>query len=80
MAQVLPELGGWLVRYQRPLSGHGIVDALYHDDAVIARYPREMWAGSPAKLMRAVTPEEFAGFADAARRYSDLADEYNAGQ
>jgi gamma-carbonic anhydrase len=36
----------------------------------------EMWAGSPAKLMRAVTPEEFAGFADAARRYADLADEY----
>jgi hypothetical protein len=26
--------------------------------------------------MRAVTPEEFAGFADAARRYADLADEY----
>ena len=47
MAQVLPELGGWLVRYQRPLPGHGLVEALHHDDAVIARYPREMWAGSP---------------------------------
>ena len=47
MAQILPELGGWLVRYQKPVSGHGLVQALHHDEAVIARYPREMWAGSP---------------------------------
>ncbi|NBP25721.1 MAG: hypothetical protein EBU81_14480, partial [Proteobacteria bacterium] len=47
LAQVLPELGGWLVRYQRPIPGHGLVDGVHHDEAVIARYPREMWAGSP---------------------------------
>jgi galactose mutarotase-like enzyme len=47
LAQVLPELGGWLVRYQRPIPGHGLVDGVHHNEAVIARYPREMWAGSP---------------------------------
>lgn len=46
-AVVHPELGGWLTRYARHLPGHGWVDALHHDDAVVARYPDRMWAGNP---------------------------------
>lgn len=47
LAVVWPELGGWLTRYARQLPGHGWVDALHHDDAVVARYPDRMWAGNP---------------------------------
>jgi galactose mutarotase-like enzyme len=47
VATVIPGLGGWLLRYARPVEGHGLVDALRDDEAVVARYPKEMWAGNP---------------------------------
>jgi galactose mutarotase-like enzyme len=47
LAVVHPELGGWLTRYARQVSGHGLVDVLHHDDAVISRWPQNMWAGNP---------------------------------
>lgn len=47
LAVIYPELGGWLTRYARRLPSRGWVDALHHDEAVIARYPQKMWAGSP---------------------------------
>ncbi len=47
LAIVYPQLGAWLTRYARRLPGKGWVDALHHDDAVVARYPDRMWAGSP---------------------------------
>lgn len=47
LAWIRPDLGGWLLRYARMLPGRGLVDALHHDEAVVARYPREMWAGNP---------------------------------
>lgn len=47
LAVVYPELGGWLTRYARRTTRHGLVDALHHDDAVVARYPDRMWAGNP---------------------------------
>ncbi len=46
-ATVLPALGGWLLRYARRVEGHGLVEALRDDEAVVARYPKEMWAGNP---------------------------------
>jgi galactose mutarotase-like enzyme len=46
-AVIAPELGGWLLRYARPLAEHGLVDALHFSSAVVARYPRDMWAGMP---------------------------------
>ncbi len=46
-AVVAPELGGWLVRYARPLPKHGLVEALHFSAAVAERYPRDMWAGIP---------------------------------
>lgn len=36
----------------------------------------EMWAGSPAKFVRALTPEELAGFKHATTHYAQLAAEY----
>lgn len=36
----------------------------------------ELWAGSPAKLMRRLTPEEIAGFAYSAEHYAQLAASY----
>jgi len=36
----------------------------------------ELWAGSPAKLMRALSAEELIYIADAARRYAALGEEY----
>lgn len=47
LAEVAPRLGGWLLRYARPLPGFGVVDALHCDPAVVERYPREMYAGNP---------------------------------
>lgn len=47
LAVVTPELGGWLLRYARPMPDHGLVDALYFAQAVVDRYPREMYAGNP---------------------------------
>jgi galactose mutarotase-like enzyme len=47
MARVAPHLGGWLLRYARPIEGRGLVDALHCTQAVIDRYPREMYAGNP---------------------------------
>ena len=47
MAVVAPELGGWLLRYARPTPKHGLVEALHFSQAVVDRYPREMYAGSP---------------------------------
>jgi galactose mutarotase-like enzyme len=47
LAVVYPELGGWLTRYARRTPRHGLVEALHHDDAVVARYPDRMWAGNP---------------------------------
>lgn len=46
-AVVAPHLGGWLLRYARPMPGHGLVEALHFDQAVVDRYPKEMWAGNP---------------------------------
>jgi carbonic anhydrase/acetyltransferase-like protein (isoleucine patch superfamily) len=40
----------------------------------------EVWAGSPAKMLRPVSADEAAWFADAVARYADLADEYRAAQ
>ena len=37
----------------------------------------ELWAGSPAKLMRALSDEEIAGFAYSADHYCRLAESYN---
>src|SRR5262245_46757864 len=46
-ALVAPELGGWLLRYARPMAKHGLVEGLHFSQAVVERYPREMWAGNP---------------------------------
>lgn len=46
-AIVAPELGGWLLRYARVVPKHGLVEALHFSQAVLDRYPREMWAGNP---------------------------------
>lgn len=46
-ALIAPELGGWLLRYRREFVEHGPVDALHFDQAVVDRYPREMYAGMP---------------------------------
>src|SRR5688500_2866985 len=46
-ATIAPELGGWLLRYARNLPNHGWVEALHCTEAVIDRYPREMFAGIP---------------------------------
>ncbi|HEY2892403.1 MAG TPA: gamma carbonic anhydrase family protein [Dongiaceae bacterium] len=36
----------------------------------------ELWAGSPARLMRALSEDEIAGFADSAEHYCLLAESY----
>ncbi len=46
-AMIAPELGGWLLRYARPLPNHGLVEALHWSQEVIDRYPKEMVAGNP---------------------------------
>jgi galactose mutarotase-like enzyme len=46
-AVIGPELGGWLLRYARPMPEHGLVEALHYSQAVVDRYPREMYAGNP---------------------------------
>ena len=46
-AVVAPELGGWLLRYARMLPKYGSVEALHFSQAVVDRYPREMYAGNP---------------------------------
>ena len=46
-AVVAPELGGWLLRYTRDIPKHGPVQALHFSQAVVDRYPREMYAGIP---------------------------------
>ena len=46
-AVIAPELGGWLLRYARPLPPHGLVEALHFSQAIVDRYPREMYAGNP---------------------------------
>ncbi len=46
-ATIAPELGGWLLRYSREFVERGRVEALHFDPAVVERYPREMYAGSP---------------------------------
>ena len=40
----------------------------------------ELWAGSPAKLMRGLTAEEIAGFAYSAEHYARLAASYGPSQ
>lgn len=47
IARVAPHLGGWLLRYARPVENHGLVDALHCSQEVVDRYPREMYAGNP---------------------------------
>ena len=47
LAVIAPELGGWLLRYARPTEKHGLVDVLHFSQAVVDRYPKEMWAGNP---------------------------------
>jgi len=46
-AVIAPELGGWLLRYMRLLSGLGYVDGLYCTQEVVDRYPNQMYAGNP---------------------------------
>lgn len=46
-AVIAPELGGWLLRYARPMSEHGVVEALYCTQEIIDRYPNQMYAGNP---------------------------------
>jgi len=46
-AVVAPELGGWLLRYARPMPQQGLVDALHFSQPGLERYPREMYAGIP---------------------------------
>lgn len=46
-AVIAPELGGWLLRYSRQLPGHGSVDAIHFSQAVVDRYPLQMYAGNP---------------------------------
>src|SRR5207249_1994389 len=46
-AVVAPELGAWLLRYARRTERHGLVEALHFSQAVVDRYPREMYAGAP---------------------------------
>ena len=38
----------------------------------------ELWSGSPAKLMRTLSPEELAFFGVSARHYAEMAAEYRA--
>src|SRR5205814_8020187 len=47
IAVIAPELGGWMLRYARKTQKHGLVDALHFSQAVVDRYPREMYAGIP---------------------------------
>ncbi len=47
VAEVWPELGGWLTRYARRVPGHGWVEALHRDESAVARHPEQMWAGNP---------------------------------
>jgi len=47
LAVIAPELGGWLLRYARSMPSHGLVEALHFSQAVVDRYPKEMYAGSP---------------------------------
>ncbi len=44
---VAPELGGWLLRYGRDVPSRGWVDAIRYDQAVVDRYPSQMYAGNP---------------------------------
>ena len=46
-AEIAPELGGWLLRYSRPVAGHGLVQVLHCDDQTVARYPDRPYAGNP---------------------------------
>src|SRR5262245_60388430 len=46
-AGVGPELGGRLLRYARPTTKHGLVEALHCAQEIIDRWPREMYAGNP---------------------------------
>ena len=46
-AFIIPGLGGWLTEFSVQLPGVGRVHAIHHDEEVVARYPREMWAGMP---------------------------------
>jgi galactose mutarotase-like enzyme len=47
LAVIAPQLGGWLLRYARPIAPHGLVEALHCTQEIIDRYPREMYAGNP---------------------------------
>jgi galactose mutarotase-like enzyme len=47
LAVIAPELGGWLLRYAKPTARHGLVEAIHFQQAVVDRYPKEMWAGNP---------------------------------
>ena len=46
-AVIAPQLGGWLLRYMRPLAEVGDIDALYFAKEVVERYPNQMYAGNP---------------------------------
>jgi len=60
LAVLAPKLGGWLLRYARPIPGHGLVEALHFEQAVVDRYPREMYAGNPV-LFPIVGPNHLPG-------------------
>jgi galactose mutarotase-like enzyme len=47
IAVIHPDLGAWLVRYARKLPNRGWVEVLRDDEAIVARWPKNMWAGNP---------------------------------
>ena len=47
LALLAPDRGGWLLRYARHFGERGWEEALYWSQAVVDRYPREMYAGNP---------------------------------
>jgi galactose mutarotase-like enzyme len=72
LAVVAPELGGWLLRYARPLPDRGLVDALHFAQAVVDRYPKEMYAGNPVLFPlvgRNCLPDQDHGYEWNGRRF-----------
>ncbi len=47
IAVVAPALGGWLLRYARPIPPHGLVDALYFSQPMVDTWPAHVHCGIP---------------------------------
>lgn len=47
IAVVAPKLGGWLLRYARPVAPHGLVDALYFSQPMVDGWPAHVHCGIP---------------------------------